>query len=96
MNRLDDRVRVIAGKLEDAEVSEPFDLVVANIRPAVLVPMAPLLARHRARAGVLVLAGILDDEADDVAAAYAAVDLPETARHHRDGWCLLEIGGQQP
>jgi ribosomal protein L11 methyltransferase len=95
-NRLDHRVQVVTGRLEDAELSPPFDLVVANIRPTVLAPMAPLLARHRTRDGVLVLSGILDEEGDDVAAAYAAVGLPEAARHHRDGWCLLQLGGRHP
>jgi ribosomal protein L11 methyltransferase len=93
-NRLDDRVHVVTGSLQDAEPGQPFDLIVANIRPAVLVPMASQLARHRAPDGVLVLAGILDEEGDDVAAAYAKVGLPETARHHCDGWCLLQLGGQ--
>jgi ribosomal protein L11 methyltransferase len=94
-NRLDDRVHVITGGLEDNMVSPHFDLIVANIRPAVLVPLARSLAHHRARDGVLVLGGILDDEADEVAAAYATADLPETARHSRDGWCMLQIGGRQ-
>jgi len=93
-NRLDDRVHVVTGRLENADLSPPFDLIVANIRPTVLLPMASLLARHLARDGVLVLAGILDDEGDDVAAAHAAVGLTETERQHCDGWCLLHLGGR--
>lgn len=95
-NGLAHRVQVVTGRLEEGVVTPPFDLIVANILPAELAPLAPILAHHRTPDGVLVLGGILDQEADDVAGAYESSGVRETARHRLDGWCLLQMGGQEP
>ena len=55
------------------DIAERFDLVLANIRPEVLIPEAPAIAR--ASRGPLILSGILDEELDAVLDAYAAVGL---------------------
>jgi ribosomal protein L11 methyltransferase len=57
--------------LPDECSAEPFDVIAANILANPLELLAPLLA-HRVRAGGrVVLAGILEPQADRVAAAYA-------------------------
>ncbi|MBX3275497.1 MAG: 50S ribosomal protein L11 methyltransferase [Sandaracinaceae bacterium] len=57
-----------ASTTDVADVPGAFDLVLANIRAPVLVPMAPLLvARTR---GHLILSGLLVEERDEVRAAY--------------------------
>ncbi len=50
----------------------PFDLIVANILAAPLIAMAPAIAARLAPGGVVVLAGLLDTQARQVAAAYTA------------------------
>lgn len=49
----------------------PFDVVVANILANPLRLLAPALARRTAPGGRIVLSGVLDAQADEVAATYA-------------------------
>lgn len=48
----------------------PYDLVIANILAGPLIDMAPWIAASVARGGTLLLAGLLDHQADSVARAY--------------------------
>jgi ribosomal protein L11 methyltransferase len=50
----------------------PFDLIVANILAGPLIELAPDFARAIAPGGTLILAGVLDSQAEAVATAYAA------------------------
>jgi ribosomal protein L11 methyltransferase len=64
------------------------NLLVANILAGPLQDLAPLLCRHLRPGGTLLLSGILSEQADPVAAAYATeVELDIVAS--RDGWVLL-------
>ena len=65
-----------------------YPLVLANILATPLKLRAPLLAGHVAPGGHLVLAGILDRQADELKAAYApwlALDVAD----NEDGWILM-------
>ena len=65
-----------------------YPLVLANILATPLKLLAPLLAGHVAPGGHLVLAGILDRQADELKAAYApwlALDVADS----EDGWILM-------
>ena len=53
----------------------PFDLVIANILAGPLIELAPDFARAIAPGGTVVLAGLLDTQADSVIDAYAAQGL---------------------
>lgn len=65
-----------------------FDLVVANILAGPLIQLAPELARYCRPAGKLLLAGILDPQAETVADAYRPwFDIRTGAR--REGWTAL-------
>jgi ribosomal protein L11 methyltransferase len=65
-----------------------YSLVLANILATPLKLLAPLLSRHVAAGGSLVLAGILERQADELAAAYApGLDLVVSDRE--DGWILM-------
>jgi ribosomal protein L11 methyltransferase len=65
-----------------------YQLVLANILATPLKMLAPLLCAHVASGGQLVLAGILERQADELTAAYAAHSrLDVTDRE--DGWVLM-------
>ena len=65
------------------------DLVVANILANPLKLLAPLLAARCRRAGRIAVAGILESQAGDVAAAYAPwFEMTEFDRE--EGWIALE------
>ena len=79
-------VTLVAGLPDAAQGSYP--LVLANILATPLKLLAPLLAGHVAPAGYLVLAGILDRQADELKAAYAPW-LVLTVSDAEDGWILM-------
>ena len=60
--------------LPDAMPEGRFDVVVANILCNPLKILAPALLGRVKKGGSLVLSGLLADQADDIIAAYAAVD----------------------
>ncbi len=65
-----------------------YDTVLANILATPLKVLAPLLCSHVATGGSLVLAGILERQADELKAAYAPfgrLDVADT----EDGWVLM-------
>lgn len=65
-----------------------YPLVLANILATPLKLLAPLLCAHVAPGGHLVLAGILERQAGELTAAYAAwCDLQVS--DHEDGWVLM-------
>jgi ribosomal protein L11 methyltransferase len=48
----------------------PFDLIIANILAGPLIELAPKFAAALAPGGAILLAGLLDTQADGVAKAY--------------------------
>ena len=75
----------------DALAPGRFDIVVANILSNPLKLLAPALLARVASGGSLVLSGVLERQADEVADAYAAVDAALLLRPWRsaDGWTCL-------
>jgi ribosomal protein L11 methyltransferase len=68
----------------------PFDLIVANILAGPLVELAPAFAEALAPGGTLILAGLLDTQADAVIAAYEKLGL--TVRNRGSGeWPVLVL-----
>jgi len=85
-NAADNGVTLRSGSPDMAAGEYP--LVLANILATPLKMLAPLLCGHVAAGGHLVLAGILDRQADELKAAYApwiALDVANTV----DGWILM-------
>jgi len=79
-------VRLNAGLPEAAKGR--YDTVLANILATPLKVLAPLLRSHVAPGGSLVLAGILERQADELKEAYApyaALEVSDT----EDGWILM-------
>jgi ribosomal protein L11 methyltransferase len=65
-----------------------FNLVLANILATPLKMLAPLLCAHVEAGGHLVLAGILENQADELKVAYAPWLALEVA-DREDGWILM-------
>jgi len=65
-----------------------YQTVLANILATPLRVLAPLLCAHVAAGGSLVLAGILERQADELKAAYAPWILLEVS-DTQDGWILM-------
>ena len=78
---------VLKPGLPDA-VSGTYDTVLANILATPLKLLAPLLAGHVAPGGWLVMAGILERQADELTAAYAP-GLDVRVADREDGWILM-------
>jgi ribosomal protein L11 methyltransferase len=79
-------VALSAGRPDAAQGTYP--LVLANILATPLKLLAPLLAGHVAAGGNLVLAGILERQADELKAAYAPW-LSLEVSDQEDGWILM-------
>jgi ribosomal protein L11 methyltransferase len=65
-----------------------FDLITANILSAVLIEMAPQLARKLHARGTLILGGILSREAPAVIRRFSKLLRPVDTKHNR-GWATL-------
>jgi ribosomal protein L11 methyltransferase len=82
---LADRIEVPA---RASGVEGRFDVVLANILSSPLVALAPDLQSRTGQGSALALAGLLSDQADEVAQAYQPwFDIGPVAE--RDGWTLL-------
>ena len=82
---------VVAAGMEHRRLQDrgPYDLLIANILAAPLIELAPSLARALAPGGRLILAGLLDHQAEAVAAAYRRQGMMATARIERGDWPTL-------
>mgnify|MGYP000060578715 CR=1 FL=1 len=79
-------VRLNAGLPDAAQGT--YRTVLANILATPLKVLAPLLCAHVAEGGALVLAGILERQADELKAAYAPY-LSLAVEDQEDGWILM-------
>ncbi|MCU0691470.1 MAG: 50S ribosomal protein L11 methyltransferase [Polyangiaceae bacterium] len=81
--------RVVADTTDVRHVRGTYPVVLANIEARTLVVMAPWLSARVESGGLLVLSGVLADQADEVVRAFAPMVLEHTA--HRDEWVALEL-----
>ena len=69
----------------------PYDLVFANILKGPLIALAPAMQRHVSLAGHLILSGILNEQADEVAGVYARSGFNVVARDAIVEWTTLTL-----
>jgi ribosomal protein L11 methyltransferase len=69
----------------------PYDLVIANILAGPLIELAPSLAAQVGEGGSLILAGLLESQADRVIAAYRAQGLRLASRRDNGDWPTLHL-----
>jgi ribosomal protein L11 methyltransferase len=67
----------------------PYDLIIANILAGPLIELAPSVAGALADGGSLMLAGLLETQAEQVEAAYVAEGLQPHFRVQRGDWPTL-------
>ena len=79
---------VLLGSVEAAPEGT-YDLVLANILAAPLRDMAADIAARVEKSGCLILSGILDVQADDVAAAYTVQGMTLAHRYSEGDWVAL-------
>jgi ribosomal protein L11 methyltransferase len=68
----------------------PYDLLIANILAGPLIELAPAFAKAVAPGATLILAGLLDTQADAVIAAYEAQGMKVLERGKGE-WCVLVL-----
>jgi ribosomal protein L11 methyltransferase len=86
-NSVDDRV---CCQLPQDFAASDADIVLANILAGPLVELAPVLTRCTGPGGRIVLSGLLEEQVDDVAAAYRpACDIIRSVA--LDGWARLDL-----
>lgn len=86
LNAEANHVQLLAGLPDQAKGQ--YQTVLANILATPLKVLAPLLCSYVASGGTLVLAGILERQADELKAAYAPWIQLEVA-DSEDGWILM-------
>jgi ribosomal protein L11 methyltransferase len=75
----------------DLAAGAPYDLVFANILKGPLIALAPDMRAHMAPGGHAILSGILNEQADDVIAAYAEEGFTLAARNVLGEWTTITI-----
>ncbi|MGO8954593.1 MAG: 50S ribosomal protein L11 methyltransferase [Rhodomicrobium sp.] len=74
-----------------AYTSAPFDIVIANILAKPLLKLAPRLRILTRRGGVLILSGLLTEQAREILARYFATGFCLIRRHDLEGWATLML-----
>ena len=93
-NGVADRVQCIeATGFDHPLIAEaaPYDLVFANILKGPLIALAPDMRSHMSSGGHAILSGILNEQADDVIAAYAAQGFRLVHRDVLGEWTTITI-----
>ena len=96
-NGLAERVETcVAPGFEDARLSGPFDLVLANILKGPLMNLAGPMAAALAANGRVVLSGLLVDQADEVITHYQSFGFKLLKRDDIVDWTTLELSLKDP
>jgi ribosomal protein L11 methyltransferase len=69
----------------------PYDLVFANILKGPLVELAPAMAAHVAKDGLIILSGLLVVQAESIIAAYVANGFTPEGREDLGEWSALVL-----
>jgi len=93
-NAVGDRIETVVGdgyRTARVMAAAPYDVIAANILAGPLIEMAPAMAAMLAPGGVAILSGLLDDQADAVAAAHTAAGLAHADTIALGRWVVLEL-----
>ncbi|MBY0401687.1 50S ribosomal protein L11 methyltransferase [Myxococcota bacterium] len=84
VNQLAHAVRFVCAPIESIAARPAFALVVANLLKRELLPIAGAIAERLAPEGSLILAGLLEEDGEEVAACFAPYGLVERERRVRE------------
>ena len=76
---------------ETLHSAAPYDLIFANILKGPLIELAPDMAAHSAQGGIVILSGLLVEQAEDVLAAYDANGFDCETREDIGEWSCLTL-----
>lgn len=99
VNRVEARIKYAVCAGVDAPLLRaggPYDLVVANILAEPLTMLSKDVRRAVSPQGVLILSGLLNHEADMVAAHYRAQGFAIASHFRNAGWSVLELVRRPP
>lgn len=88
-NNVAESMRLAVGSVESLDAGQEFDVVVANILSGPLIEMAVDIVPHVRPEGVLVLSGILNEQAQAVAAAYERRGIGQPVITSQGEWAVL-------
>jgi len=82
---------IVADGFEDERINQasPFDFIFANILAGPLTEFAPAMAEHTAKAGRIMLAGLMAEQEGGVTAAYEAAGFRRLNRLDHATWPVL-------
>lgn len=89
LNGVEDVVELGTGSIESVLKDRRFDCILANILANPLIDMAEAICGRLSAPGVLILSGILREQAERVIAAYTEQGMPSPTQSHRGEWTLL-------
>ena len=75
----------------EIKATAPFDLIFANILKGPLIELAPDMAAHTARDGIVILSGLLVVQAEAVTAAYLSAGFTPVSREDLGEWSALVL-----
>lgn len=91
-NGLEGRLQVVeAAGFDHPALTGPFQLVFANILKGPLLGLAPDMAAATAPGGMAILSGILNDQADEIIAAYDGAGFDLAHRDQIGEWTTLTL-----
>lgn len=93
LNGIEIDLRVAEIEALEVEGTPAFDVVIANLTGATLVKLAPTLQALAAAPGILILSGMLNDEAGSVIAAFAGCEVQDKVTE--DEWVCLVLRRSQ-
>ena len=73
------------------KAAAPFDLIFANILKGPLIELAPDMATHCAKGGIVILSGLLVVQAEAVTAAYVTAGFVAVSREDLGEWSALVL-----
>lgn len=74
-----------------AELSGPFDVILANINKYVILAQLPALGQHLWHGGVILLSGLLEDDYKDIDNETVKLDLLISVRMTKGTWICVRI-----
>ena len=95
INQVRDLFQVREGDLSSLGPDQKFNLILGNILSSTLKQLAPKIIRHLDDSGVLILSGILTDQASSVEKRYQELGLGQPARINMQEWSALVWAGSK-